>query len=102
MILIGHSSGGIVAWRTALAHPGRVAALILEETPPVPHRMANSSRWAAGTASTPRIRRRSRLRSGLSWSESRPPEERVPAGRRAISGRIKSDIRPGEERYPAG
>jgi 3-oxoadipate enol-lactonase len=37
-VLAGHSSGGIVAYLTALAHPGRVAALVLEEAPPpVPH-----------------------------------------------------------------
>jgi len=33
-VLAGHSSGGIVAYLTAQAHPDRVSALILEEAPP--------------------------------------------------------------------
>ncbi|MEV6347833.1 alpha/beta fold hydrolase [Actinoplanes sp. NPDC051851] len=37
-VLAGHSAGGVAAWRTALAHPDRIEAVILEETPPpVPH-----------------------------------------------------------------
>ena len=37
-VLAGHSSGGIVAYLAALAHPDRVSALVLEEAPPpVPH-----------------------------------------------------------------
>ncbi|GLY03449.1 MULTISPECIES: alpha/beta hydrolase [Actinoplanes] len=40
VVLAGHSAGGVVAWRAALAHPGRFTALILEEPPPpVPHRL---------------------------------------------------------------
>ncbi|MET8153072.1 alpha/beta fold hydrolase [Actinoplanes sp. NPDC049668] len=33
-VLAGHSSGGIVAYLTALAHPDRVSALVLAEAPP--------------------------------------------------------------------
>jgi 3-oxoadipate enol-lactonase len=33
-VLAGHSSGGIVAYLAALAHPDRVSALVLEEAPP--------------------------------------------------------------------
>ena len=33
-VLAGHSSGGIVAYLAALAHPDRVSALVLEEVPP--------------------------------------------------------------------
>ena len=33
-VLAGHSSGGIVAYLAALAHPERVSALVLEEAPP--------------------------------------------------------------------
>jgi 3-oxoadipate enol-lactonase len=32
--LVGHSSGGIVAYLTAMAHPERVSGLVLEEAPP--------------------------------------------------------------------
>ncbi|MEQ7124360.1 alpha/beta fold hydrolase [Actinopolymorpha sp. B11F2] len=38
-VLVGHSMGGVAAYLLAQEHPGRVAALVLEETPPpVPHR----------------------------------------------------------------
>ncbi|MGX6605840.1 alpha/beta fold hydrolase [Micromonosporaceae bacterium Da 78-11] len=37
-VIAGHSAGGVVAWRTAVTFPARVAALILEECPaPLPH-----------------------------------------------------------------
>jgi 3-oxoadipate enol-lactonase len=38
--LAGHSAGAVVAYLTAITHPDRVAALVLEEpVPPVPHDM---------------------------------------------------------------
>lgn len=37
-VIVGHSMGGVAAYLLAHAHPDRVAALVLEETPPpVPH-----------------------------------------------------------------
>ncbi len=54
-ILMGHSAGGAVSMQVALAHPERVAALILVD--PAVYRSGGVPTWARAWLNTPQMRR---------------------------------------------
>jgi len=86
--LLGHSLGGMVALRFALAHPQRVASLVLMDTSPRP--MSLPIPEAARTALAELVRSQG-VAALLPGMRQRPPGDVPPSRRRTIE-RMGADI----------
>ena len=88
--LLGHSLGGMVALRFALAHPDRVASLVLMDTSPGPVRMRFSEQARAGIAALAREQGMAALFAAMREMASRNPD--VPASAKRTEERMGSDV----------
>jgi 2-succinyl-6-hydroxy-2,4-cyclohexadiene-1-carboxylate synthase len=79
--LLGHSLGGMVALRFALAHPERVSSLVLMDTSPGPLRMPLSEQARAGIAALARQSGMAALFEAMRAIASRAPQL-APSARR--------------------
>lgn len=78
--LLGHSLGGAVVLRFALAHPERIASLVLMDTTPLPLKMRFSESARAGIAAFARehgmVALARRTRELMATSDAVPPSAR--------------------------
>jgi 2-succinyl-6-hydroxy-2,4-cyclohexadiene-1-carboxylate synthase len=88
--LLGHSLGGMVALRFALAHPHRVASLVLMDTSPSPVKMRFSEQARAGVAALAREHGMSALAAAMRELASRSPD--APAAVKRTEERMGPEI----------
>ncbi len=88
--LLGHSLGGMVALRFALAHPNRVASLVLMDTSPSPVRMRFSEPARAAISALAREQGMGALVGAMREMASRNPD--VPASAKRTEERMGTDV----------
>ena len=88
--LLGHSLGGMVALRFALAHPERVASLVLMDTSPSPIRMRFSEKARAGIAALAREQGMGALAGAMREMAARNPD--APASVKRTEERMGSEV----------
>jgi len=88
--LLGHSLGGMVALRFALAHPERVASLVLMDTSPGAVRMRFSEQARAGIAALAREQGMGALAAAMRQLASRNVD--APASMKRTEERMGSDV----------
>jgi pimeloyl-ACP methyl ester carboxylesterase len=88
--LLGHSLGGMVALRFALAHPERVASLVLMDTSPSAVRMRFSEKARAGIAALAREQGMGALAVAMREMASRNPD--APPSVKRTEERMGSDV----------
>jgi pimeloyl-ACP methyl ester carboxylesterase len=88
--LLGHSLGGMVTLRFALAHPERVASLVLMDTSASPIRMRFSEKARAGIATLAREQGMGALFTAMREMASRNPD--APPSAKRTEQRMGSDV----------
>ena len=88
--LLGHSLGGMVTLRYALAHPERVASLVLMDTSASPIRMRFSEKARAGIAALAREQGMGALFTAMREMASRNPD--VPPSAKRTEERMGSEV----------
>ncbi len=88
--LLGHSLGGMVALRFALAHPERVASLVLMDTSPSAVRMRFSEKARAAIAALPREQGMAAFALAMREMASRNPD--APPSAKRTEARMGSDV----------
>jgi pimeloyl-ACP methyl ester carboxylesterase len=88
--LLGHSLGGMVTLRYALAHPKRVASLVLMDTSASPIRMRFSEKARAGIATLAREQGMGALAIAMREMASRNPD--APPSAKRTEERMGSDV----------
>ncbi len=88
--LLGHSLGGMVALRFALAHPARVASLVLMDTSPNPLRMPLPEKARAGIAALARERGMGALFDSMRELAARNPA--LPPSAKRTQERMGTDV----------
>ena len=88
--LLGHSLGGMVALRFTLAHPKRVASLVLMDTSPSPLKMRFSEQARAAISALAREQGMSALLGAMREMASRNAD--VPASAKRSEERMGSDV----------